>query len=272
MTPHDYSGIIMKRIIGSAVLFLLAGLAGGPLRAADLATPMSAEPVQGTAGDWSFAVSPYFWAPGLSGTVAQFRLPPVHVSMNFSDILKNLDFAAMAIGEARNDRFSVFGDVMYTKLSTDSGTPRGLLASTVSLESSTFAGMLGGGYSILREGSSYLDIVGGARVWNVNSELAFHGGILGGRQASDSATWADAMVGTRMRYAITDNWYFTAWGLVGAGGAEIDWDVAAGLGYKFNSTVSAVAGYRALGVRYDRGGFVFDTVQQGPILGLVVRF
>jgi hypothetical protein len=64
----------------------------------------------------------------------------------------------------------------------------------------------------------------------------------------------------------------TGWGLVGGGGANVDWDVAGGIGYEFNKTVSAVLGYRALGVDYSSDGFVFDVVQQGPILGVVMHF
>ncbi|CAM5762834.1 hypothetical protein LMIY3S_00611 [Labrys miyagiensis] len=233
---------------------------------------MSAQAVQGTIGGWSYAVSPYFWAAGLSGDVAQFGLPAVHVNADFSNIFKNLDFAAMAIGEARYERFSVFGDVMYTKLSVGTATPRGIVAGSVSLETSTFAGLLGAGYAVFQDGDSHLDVVGGGRLWNVNSELGFHGGLLAGRSGSDSAIWADAMVGARFRYAITDNWYLTGWGLIGAGGASVDWDVAAGLGYKFSDAISAVGGYRALGVRYDHDGFVFDAIQQGPVLGLVFHF
>ena len=60
--------------------------------------------------------------------------------------------------------------------------------------------------------------------------------------------------------------------MVGAGGADIDWDVAAGLGYHFNDTWSAVLGYRALGVDYTNDDFVYDIVEQGPILGVVARF
>ncbi|MEK1890527.1 MAG: hypothetical protein AAAB35_23775 [Phyllobacterium sp.] len=45
-----------------------------------------------------------------------------------------------------------------------------------------------------------------------------------------------------------------------------------GIGYQFNDTVSAVAGYRALGVDYSDAGFVFNVVQQGPILGVVLHF
>ncbi len=42
---------------------------------------------------------------------------------DFSDLLSNLDFAFMAAGEARYDRFSIFGDVIYTKLGADASTP-----------------------------------------------------------------------------------------------------------------------------------------------------
>jgi hypothetical protein len=61
--------------------------------------------------------------------------------------------------------------------------------------------------------------------------------------------------------------------LVGAGEADIDWDVAGGLGYRINERFSATFGYRALGVDYSNDdGFLFDVVQQGPIMGLTIRF
>ncbi|MCY1245534.1 hypothetical protein D9M72_586920 [compost metagenome] len=80
------------------------------------------------------------------------------------------------------------------------------------------------------------------------------------------------MVGVRGKYAFTDNFYLTGWGLVGAGQADLDWDVAAAVGYQINDRFSAVAGYRALGVDYEDDGFVFDAVQHGPILGMVMHF
>ena len=54
--------------------------------------------------------------------------------------------------------------------------------------------------------------------------------------------------------------------------ADIEWDVGAGVGWKFKNTIAAVAGYRALGVDYNRDNFLFDVVQQGPILGLTIHF
>ena len=132
--------------------------------------------------------------------------------------------------------------------------------------------MLGAGYSLIDNSSGRLDVVGGARVWSVDTTISFTGGFLDGVSRNDGATWVDAVAGLRGNYSITPEVYLTGWGLVGAGGADIDWDVAAAIGYRFNDRTSAVAGYRALGVDYSNDGFLFDIVQQGPILGLAVRF
>jgi hypothetical protein len=221
---------------------------------------------------WTFAVSPYFWAAGMSGDTGLFGLPTVHTDMDFGDILKDLDFAAMAIAEARYERYSIFADIMYSKISSGSGTPRGIVADSVDVTSETFAGLVGGGYSVLQDERGNLDVVAGARLWYAKTEINFDGGILDGVDRSDSATWVDGLVGVRAKYSLTDKVYLTGWGLVGAGGANVDWDVAGAIGYKFNEKVSAVAGYRALGVDYSDDGFVMDIVQQGPIFGVVMHF
>jgi hypothetical protein len=106
----------------------------------------------------------------------------------------------------------------------------------------------------------------------VETDISFNGGILDGVSVSDGAAWVDGLAGIRGTYAFTPEIYLTGWGLVGAGGADLDWDVAAVLGYRFNNRFSAVAGYRALGVDYSDDGFVFDVVQQGPIFGLTMHF
>ncbi|QLL62186.1 hypothetical protein [Sinorhizobium mexicanum] len=263
--------------MGSCIIRTLASigscLIAGGAWAADIYSPMTPE-VQQTTTDsgWTFSFAPYFWAAGLSGDVAQFALPESHVDASFSDIFDHLDFGAMAIGEARYGPYSIFGDAMYTKISGQDGTPRGILADDVELSSETFAGLLGVGYALFEDSSARIDIVGGLRVWSVESELSFSGGLLDGVSRKDDATWVDGLAGFRGTYSLTPEIYLTGWGLIGAGQADLDWDVAAAIGYRFSDTVSAVAGYRALGVDYSNDGFVFDVVQQGPILGLVARF
>jgi len=196
----------------------------------------------------------------------------VHINESFGDILKDLDFAGMAIGEARNDRFSLFGDVIYAKISSDAATPRGIVAETVNLTTSTFVGTAGAGYSLLKSDKGNLDIVAAARVWSVDTDISFDGGILNGLSISDSQTWVDALGGFRAVYNITPKLYLTGWGLVGAGAADVDWDVAAGIGYHFNDRWSAVLGYRAIGVDYQNDDFVYNIVEQGPILGVAIHF
>jgi len=260
----------MQTLIKCTLALLICG-ASFSARAADVvsASAPAAEPAEG----WTFSVTPYFWAAGLSGDVAGFGLPVVSIDADFKDVFDNLDFAAMAIVDARNDRYSIFGDIIYTKLGSDRATPRGVLATTVDVTAETFAGLIGAGYSVIDGPSGRLDVVGGIRVWSVDTKFSFSGALLDGRSFSDGATWVDGLVGLKGNYSITPQFYVTGWALVGAGGADIDWDVAGGIGYRINDRFSATAGYRALGVDYsDDSGFLFDAVQQGPIVGLTIRF
>ncbi|KQW72644.1 hypothetical protein [Ensifer sp. Root127] len=255
-----------------AAAVLITVVQASSANAADLQQPFIVPEAKAASEGWTFAASPYFWGAGISGDIGQFGLPAVHLESDFGDILKDLDVGFMGIGEARYDRFSVFGDVIYTKVSSEAATPLGVVTRRVDTTSETFAGLIGVGYAVFQDGRSNVDVVTGVRVWHVSTELSFSGGLLGGISGRDSATWVDAIAGIRGRYFLTDHFYFSAWGLVGAGQADLDWDLAAGVGYEFSDRISTIAGYRALGVDYNHDRFIFDAVQQGPILGLVVRF
>jgi opacity protein-like surface antigen len=50
------------------------------------------------------------------------------------------------------------------------------------------------------------------------------------------------------------------------------WDVMAGAGYDFTDSVSLFAGYRAISVDYGNDGFVYDVVEQGPVVAAVFQF
>ncbi|TIW65432.1 MAG: hypothetical protein E5V56_07065, partial [Mesorhizobium sp.] len=63
------------------------------------------------------------------------------------------------------------------------------------------------------------------------------------------------------------------WAMAGGGSSDYMWDLWGGVGYQVNDKFSALIGYRASGVNYDNGdGFVFDVVQQGPVIGAIYRF
>ncbi|MNX25430.1 hypothetical protein D3C86_554770 [compost metagenome] len=226
----------------------------------------------GNSEEWRVSASPYAWASGISGKVGQFGQQPARLDSSFSDIVSELDLAFMGAVEARYKRFSLLGDVMYSQLSTGGNTQHGILSRRVEMTSESFSGFFGAGYSVLESDRGHLDVIGGGRLWRASTKIALKGGALDGKSRSDSATWIDAVAGLRGQYALSEHWYLTGWGVIGAGEAKLDWDATAALGYQFKSDLSVVLGYRALGVNFRRNGFVYDVIQQGPIVGLAYQF
>lgn len=252
---------------------LVAAFAFGPAAmAADLLPVTAPQPVPVSATGWTFSFSPYFWAAGIRGKSQVFGLPTVDVSQDFGDILSDLDFAFMAAGDARYDRYSFFTDMSYVRISTDAATPRGILADNVSLKSVTFTAMLGAAYTVYEDRQTRFDVLAGARYWHAETTISLNGGLIGGLSRSDEGNWVDGLAGVKGSYSFTDTAYITGWGMIGAGGADLDWDVLGAIGYKFNDTISAEAGYRAQGVNYSNDGFTYDMIQHGPILGVTIRF
>jgi hypothetical protein len=258
--------IIMIRKIFTASLLIFA--CGGSASAADLVQP--AEPED----EWVFTVAPYVWAAGLSGDVAQFGLPEVDVDVTFSDILEHFDIGLMGAAEARNGRFSLAADLLWVKLSDDKATPHGIIAEDVDVTAKTLMLTGAGAYSLIFEESGNLDILAGARLWSVKTELNFNGGLLDGVSADDNSTWVDPVVGLKGRFNIGSDFYLTGWGIIGGFGvsSEFMWDAMGALGYQFTDSFSMLAGYRGVGVDYHNDGFVYDIVQHGPIIGAVFRF
>lgn len=255
------------------VLALAAALAFGPTAiAADLLPVTAPQPAPASATGWTFSFSPYFWAAGLNGKSQVFGLPTVDVSQSFGDILSDLDFAFMAAGDARYDRYSLFTDMSYVKISTSQATPRGILADSAALKSVTFTTMLGAAYTVYEDRQTRFDVLAGARYWHAETTVSLSGGLIGSLSRSDEGNWVDGLAGVKGSYSFSDTVYVTGWGMIGAGGADLDWDVLGAIGYKFNNTISAEAGYRAQGVNYSSDGFTYDMIQHGPILGMTIRF
>lgn len=225
-----------------------------------------------SAEEWQFTVSPYIWGAGIRGDIGHRSTGTQFMKADFSDIARTLDIAVMGIGEARKGPYSLLVDLMFIDTTTKNNLPDGAAASRLKVDNRTFSGFVGGGYTLLEEGASRLDATGGVRVWYSDTKLSFQGGNANGISGSDSASWVDAVAGLRGHYTLTPTIWLSAWGLVGGGQARLDWDTAALAGWEFTPGFSAVAGYRAMGVDYRHNGFVYDVVQQGPILGISGRF
>ena len=265
----------MRGCTSAAVLAAtFLGCEGG--LAADLPVPAeTVEIVQPSVEPrWSFTIAPYLWGAGISGDVASFGLPTVDIDASFSDIFDNLDFGAMFVSELRYGRFGIVTDLVYVKLSLEEDTPLGISANSVTLDAETLAFTLAGEYRVLEAPAGSLDILAGARVWHVDTDLSFRGGLLNGIGDNDGDTWVDPLVGAKGRFNVTPRIYLTGWAMAGGFGASSDfmWDLLGGAGYQFNRNISAVLGYRGMGVDYENDGFVFDVIEHGPVIGAVFRF
>ena len=233
-------------------------------------------PIRSTYQDpsgWTFTIAAYGWLAGLEGDVGA-RGRTTHVDASIGDILDHFDIAVMGLAEARYERFGVFTDLNYVKLSASGDTPFGILASSVDFTTQSLMWTAAGEYRLLDQPDASVDAFAGFRLFSIKNELDFNPpGLIGGLELSQTETWADPIVGLKGRVSITPQFYLTGWGLIGGGASsDIVWDVMGGVGYQFTESFSAVLGYRAAGVDYENDGFVYDMVQHGPILGAVFRF
>jgi hypothetical protein len=180
----------------------------------------------------------------------------------------------MGVAEARYERFGIFTDLVYVRLSASGDTPLGFLASSVDFTTQSLMWSAAAEYRLLDQPDASIDAFAGFRLFSLKNEFDFNPpGLLGGTELSQTETWADPILGLKGRVSLTPEFYLTGWGLIGGGAsAEITWDLMGGAGYQFTESFSTVVGYRAAGVDYEDDGFVYDTVQHGPILGAVFRF
>ena len=222
--------------------------------------------------EWSVRTSLYGWAQGLDGDVGVLG-NTAPVDMGFDDILENLDIAAMGAVEISHGRWSFLADVNYAKVSADGTTAAGI---DVDVEQDQFLGNFLIIYQIVSNDRITLDLFAGARVNSIGLDLDLDDPNTVGTDFSDSdrKTWVDPIVGARFQAELSEKWFFRAVGDIGGFGiaSDLTWQALAGFGYRFNSQCAAVLGYRAIGTDYTDGGFTYDVVASGPVIGLQYTF
>jgi hypothetical protein len=249
----------------TALLAVVLGV-GLPAQAQDTAA--------GTPGGWHFAVTPYIWFASLNGDVATISgLPPVSVDADFDDIIENADLAFMVAAEARRGGFGIITDLNYLSLSTDGDTPGPLFAGA-QVEEQTFFANVGGFYRGVAGDRLNVDVLAGARIWYVNTEIDLRAGLRPARSVQDDNAWADPIIGLRSTAQLGRGFFFAGAADVGGFGlaSDLTWQLLGAIGYQFNDWLSTRAGYRHLEVDYQDDGFIWDVELSGPIVGATFRF
>jgi len=221
---------------------------------------------------WQFLFSPYFWMAGLHGTTGGPNRT-VEVDESFGDIFESLKFAFMGVFEAHKNKWAIQTDVEFVSLEDEKATP-GPLFSSATAKIKTFVFTPEVGYKIYSDPDkgSFVEVLGGTRIWHISSDLTFNAGLLPTVLTKNSRSWVDGVVGMRGKAALSEKFFFIGRFDVGGGGSKFTYQLFGGLGYNLNKKVALVGGYRALDVNYDKNNFLYDTNQRGPIVGLGFRF
>jgi len=219
--------------------------------------------------DWGFQITPYLWLAGMGGTITTASGRSASFSQSFGDILDNLDAGVMLLGEVRYQRWHLLVDFDYVKLTTDAARSGPILGQP-SVETKEYLGTIAGGYRFLDSESFKLDGLIGTRVISVSNTLSFSAIP---QTSSSGETWADPLIGVRAIMPIGWGFFANAYGDVGGGpDGDLTWQLYGGLGYDISPMVSAYVGYRYLAINHDVNNLNFDISQQGPMLGVGIRF
>jgi opacity protein-like surface antigen len=221
---------------------------------------------------WQFEFTPYLWAASLSGDVAAGPGPTASIDAGVDDIVKHLDFTAMATFEARRGRWGLLLDAVYGKVSGDNAAPPPFSQSHVEIQMGLIEPAVA--FRVWENEKVAIDVLGGARVSIVDTEIKFSGAGLPNTRVADTQTWVDPVVGGRLRVRLAERWVVTLLGDVGGFGigSDLAWQAFGGVAYEISDTWSLKLGYRAMGVDYESGGFKLDVISHGPVVGVGIRF
>ena len=222
---------------------------------------------------WQGTVYFYGWMSAMSGETAFYDLPPVDFGITFEEFFESLNFFFMGFGELRRGRFGIATDFFYSDVSSDVAGPLGIL--DADLSSKLLISTVMAEYRVWEQDKSSVDVMAGARLWRLDSELDVK---VGDGIFTDDVelvnTWVDPMIGVKTRLQGNSPFYLSGWAMIGGFGAasKIDWDVFGGVGYEFRKKMSILVGYRAIGVDYEGDDLIFNVIQHGPMVGSVIDF
>ena len=257
----------MTKIILNTALFSSLLFAGGDI------APVEA-PVVEEVSNWDFEFSPYLAMSSISGNsgVVTAASP---LDLPFDDILDALEFGVAAHFEAHhNSGWGLWIDYNYVSLGGTGNIPlgtSGLVLQEIDIKQAVFEG-----YGMYREKleNSSIDYMAGIRRWNLKMDASLN--IPNIRDTNND--WVDFVVGARWTTNLSENWKFHVRGDIGAGASDFTATAAAGVRYSINEWLDFDLQYKALWVDYETGTlgnldyFAYDTLTQGPIIGLNFKF
>ncbi len=244
-------------------------------------------------GEWRYDLALYGWLPDVNGTI-NIDLPAgispgASAQVDPSNYLSSLQFAAMALGEARKGDFALFTDIVYVDLADlksqvrEVSIPGGRV--TLPLNEDLNFGLralvwtAGASWTVARSSAGSLDLGGGVRYAGIRTSLDWNysgpNGVLGrSGGASDSINFWDGVAAAYGTIQLDSErrWFLPYYVDIGAGNHS-NWTTMAygGLGYRFDWG-SVVLVYKNLYYNASSGKTVENLTMGGPALGVNFRW
>ena len=247
------------------------------------------EPVKiNTQDDWSITIIPYLWMLAIDGDVA-VKGTKSPISVNFGDVLDNLNFAFMGEVRVRKGRIGGYFDSIFGLLETNRKTVQTsngpakvkvkVKVDMVILEGGLFYRIIDTKMGNTGSGAKTnikLDLIAGGRWTYLETKLD----IKSSPNVKGDKNFFDPIVGFTSVFDFPHKINFSTHGDLGgfSVGSEFTWQLWATLGYRFglfgDDNANVLVGYRALSQDYKDGSgenrFRWDVIIHGPIIGLAI--
>ncbi len=217
--------------------------------------------------EWSFEVTPYFWAAGIEGDFTTSDDTEYDIDMSFDDLFDAVDAGAGVMTTAQYDSYVIWGQFDYVGMDSDQLDPA---PSGGSIQTDSFMGALAVGYQFAGPfKNSTIDVLGGVRYAGMKNEVD----ITGVGSDEDSLDIGDGIFVVRPCVPITQKLRFNPTFVVGAGDSDLTWELQPCVQYQFTDHMGVRFGYRR--VHYDvegDHGNTFDAAFQGLFVGVSLLF
>lgn len=231
---------------------------------------------QDTLKKWNYRIEPYLMFPSMSGQTGVAGFPLADVNASASDIFSKLQMGFMLNLEAGNGTWAINSDFLYMSLEKE------LSASTLVNGGIVNAKQMGWEIAGFRRVAPWLEFGVGGLLNSMKVEMNIDQKQAGGgsvkRTGSQSRTWLDPMLITRLTTPGNKKWFAQLRGEIGGFGigSTFAWQMQGIAGYRFSKLFDMSLGYRAISLDYQDGdgakAFIYDVTTSGPMVRFGFNF
>jgi opacity protein-like surface antigen len=252
-----------------------------PVASSQLQTPGSSSTTQSTVippppsidddPSWHFTSLSYLWFPGVHGTVGA-KGYSTDVDVSPADVLKHFNIGLMGSFEPQYKRWSLPFDFVWVKLSdTKNAIQFPDYSAKATVKEGIFTQKVD--YLVLNGKMVKVRATAGIRGWYASENLKLTPPEPPSFSVGSSQGWADVIGGANFLIPLSPKMSVTILGDAGAGGANLDYQVAGFANYQIKPKWGIGIGYRYLDVNYrNTNQNILDIHTSGIALTLLYKY